>query len=604
MGRTGRSWSRSAAMALTSLLLFGLTSHAFAQSPADAQPTTLKVGFTYDLYTSNPLRACGCGAEYEWLALNYDMLLRFDKDTLAASPGLATEVPSRENGGISDDGMRWTFHIREGVQWHDGTPLTSRDVAFTYRFMLDNKIGAYNNYLPYDPTFETPDDSTLIWNMSQPNLSPLSPPWVPILPQHIWEQYDGDPRAAKQFENIPAIGTGPFQLVEWQEGQFWRMEANPDYWDGAPNVDEIVFRAFDNQEGMALALREGEVDIVSGLIPSLAQSLEDAPNVDVHEAEARGFLNLAFNFRTDKTSTAHPALHDVVVRQAIAHAIDRQSLVDRVLLGAGTVGTSIVVPSNRWHWEPSPDQVQQYDPDLARSMLDDAGYLDTDGDDVREMPGGGEPLQLEILTVNSVSSSQPSGKLIATWLGEVGIDVVLRPMSDGRMNEAWGDGTFDAYMWGWNPDPDPDFILSVFTTDQCLGWSDGCYSDAGYDKLYTEQQQATDVDERAAIVAEMQQFVYEQVPEVILYYESDLEAYRTDTFTNWVGTPSPDGYFVYGYVPYGYMEVQPVLGEDGTRVTSSTRTIPLWVWGAGALGLVVVVLAIGAVRRRGEDERA
>jgi hypothetical protein len=90
---------------------------------------------------------------------------------------------------------------------------------------------------------------------------------------------------------------------------------------------------------------------------------------------------------------------------------------------------------------------------------------------------------------------------------------------------------------------------------------------------------------------------------VILYYESDLEAYRTDTFTNWVGTPEPNGYFVFGYVPYGYMEVTPVIGENGERVTSGSRTIPLWVWGAGVAVLLVVAIGIGAVRRRGEDER-
>ena len=600
-----RNRIRIAAIATVALLSLGVAGGAWGQSPSaqEAAPVTLTVGFTYDLYTSNPLRACGCGAEYEWMAVNYDMLLNFDQKTMEAAPGLATEVPTKENGGISEDGLVYTFKIREGVTWHDGTPFTSKDVAFTYRFVLDNKIGAYNNYLPFEPTFETPDDHTFVWTMSEPNLSPLAPPFIPILPEHIWAKYDGDAFTARRFENIPAVGTGPFQLVEWQEGQFWRTEANPDYWGGAPHVDEVVFRSFDNQEAMALALREGEVDIVSGLIPSLAQSLEDAPNVDVHEAEAREFLNLAFNFRTDKTSTAHPALHDLQVRLAIAHAIDKQALVDRVLLGTGTVGSSIVVPSNRWHWEPAPDQVQEFDLDLARNLLDDAGYDDTDGDGVREMPGGGEPLQLEIVTVNSVSSSQPSGKLIASWLGEIGIDVVLIPMSDGRVNEAWTDGTFDAYMWGWNPDPDPDFILSVFTTDQCMNWSDGCYSNPEVDRMYAEQQLASELEDRQRIVAEMQEFLYEDVAQVILYYESDLEAYRTDTFTNWVPTPEPNGYFVFGYVPYGYMNARPVLADDGTQVTNTTNTIPLWVWGAGVAVLVGAGFAIAAVRRRGEDER-
>ena len=112
---------------------------AVAQSPSASDETsTLNVGLTYDLYTSNPLRACGCGSEYEWLALNYDMLVRFDADTLGPAPGLAEEIPTEENGGISEDGMTYTFKIREGVTWQDGEPLTAHDVAFTYRFVLDN----------------------------------------------------------------------------------------------------------------------------------------------------------------------------------------------------------------------------------------------------------------------------------------------------------------------------------------------------------------------------------------------------------------------------------------------------------------------------------
>jgi peptide/nickel transport system substrate-binding protein len=158
-------------------------------------------------------------------------------------------------------------------------------------------------------------------------------------------------------------------------------------------------------------------------------------------------------------------------------------------------------------------------------------------------------------------------------------------------------------MWGWNPDPDPDFILSVFTSDQCMNWSDGCYSDPEVDRMYLEQQLASDLADRERIVAEMQEFLYEDVAQVILYYESDLEAYRTDTFTNWVATPEPDGYFVFGYVPYGYTNVRPVIADDGSQVTNATNTIPLWVWGAGVAVLVGVALGIGALRRRGEDER-
>jgi peptide/nickel transport system substrate-binding protein len=587
------------------VMLVSLVGGAGAQDASTTDPaSTLRVGITYDLYTSNPLRACGCGAEYEWMALQYDMLLNFDKNTLEPAPGIATEVPTVENGGISADGLTYTFTIRDDATWQDGEPVTARDVAFTYRFMLDNKIGAYDNYLPYDPTFETPNDTTFIWKQKQPSLAPIAPPYVPILPEHIWSRFDGDPKAAKEFENIPAIGSGPFQLVEWKEGQYFRMVANPDYWGGAPHVGEIVFRAFDNPETMALALRDGELDIVSSLPPNIARSLEGQSDISVHEAAGRGFMNFAFNFGGQGDSaTNNPAIADLTVRQAIAHAIDKQALVDKVLLGKGTVGAGLMPPSSPWYWEPAPDQAYTFDLDLAADMLEEAGYLDTDGDGVREMPNGGEPLELEVVAASSVPSAPPSARLIAEWLGEIGIDVRVKAVGDGAMNEAWTQGTFDAYLWGWNPDPDPDFILSIFTTAECKGWSDGCYSNADYDQLYEQQRTASSVDDRAAIVADMESFVYDNVPEMVLYYESDMEAFRTDTFTGYSAYPPPDGYMVFGYLPAPYMGIRPMTAADGSAVTSGSGAIPLWVWGGLIAIIVLVFVAIARARRSREDDR-
>ncbi len=365
---------RTLILSVMAISVLGAAGGALAQSPSDgAVPSsTLRIGITYDLYTSNPLRACGCGAEYEWMALQYDMLLNFDKNTLEPAPGIATEVPSTDNGGISEDGLTYTFTIRDDATWQDGEPVTSEDVAFTYRFMLDNKIGAYDNYLPYDPVFETPDESTFIWTQSQPSLAPIAPPFIPILPEHIWAEYDGDPKAARQFENIPAIGSGPFQLVEWKEGQFFRMEANAEYWGGAPKVDEIVFRAYDNPETMALALRDGELDLVSGLPPEHREIARRA--AEHRRARGRGArvheLRLQLRGQGD-SATNHPALDDVTVRQAIAHAIDKQALVDKVLLGRGVVGAGLMPPSSPWHWAPEADQ--QYAFDISSGRPDARG---------------------------------------------------------------------------------------------------------------------------------------------------------------------------------------------------------------------------------------
>jgi len=612
MSTSGRRAVRSLLILVLGIALVLPAAAAAQEASPASEPTNSSAteglrpptfGFTYDLYTYNPLRVCGCGAEYEWLALNYDMLLNFDKKTMAAAPGLATEVPSKENGGISEDSTVYTFKIRQGVTWQDGEPFTAQDVKFTYDFVENNGIGAFANYLPDGSTFEAPDDQTFIWTLPGPSVAPLAPPYVPILPEHIWAQFDGDKTAAKAYDALPAVGTGPFQLVEWKQGQFWRVVANKDYWGDVPKVDEIIFRVFDNQETMALALRSGEIDFADSVIPQIGQSLENEPNIEVRTADARGFMNFAFNFRTDPSSTAHPAIHDLTLRMAIAHAIDKQALVDRVLMGQGVAGTSIMPPVSRWHWEPSPEELQGYDPDLANQMLDEAGYK-RGSDGIRVDPKSGEPLVFEVYAASDVPDAPPSARIIASWLKEIGISVKVKPASGGEMNRAWGAGTFDAYLWGWNPDPDPDFILSIFTKAECMNWSDGCYSDPAYDKMYKEQQAATSEDERMAIVQEMEQFVYNDVAQLILYYAGDIQAYRTDTYTGYVAVPEPNGYLAFGYVPYTYMSIRPVATAGDASSAASEDSASLLPWIIGLVVLVLIIAAVVFLRRRGEENRA
>jgi peptide/nickel transport system substrate-binding protein len=593
-GRTMRVAAMATALAL--LAAVSLMGAALAQqSPASQSDgkLTFTVGTTADIVSPNPFKAC-CGAEYEMMFLNYDMLYNFGKEDLSPAPALATSSTH------SDDYRTWTFDIRDDAAWSDGKPLTAADIAFTYQFIVDNDIGTFNDYLPYDPTFTAPDDTTLVWKAKEPTFAPTTPPWIPILPEHVWSKFDGDPKAAKEYENVPAVGSGPFHLVEWKEGQFWRMEANKDYWMGSPTIDEVVFRVFDNQEAMVQALKAGEIDIADALIPTLFNSLKGAPNIATHVAPPAYFDNLAFNFGGQgPQATNHPALKDLDVRRAIAHAIDPQAIVDRVMLGQGTPGTTITMPHSPWHWEPPPDQRYDFDIAEANRILDEAGYDDTDGDGVREMPDGTNPLVLEVLTIHQVTYSNDEGKLIQGWLDQIGIQVDLVPVSESKAYALWADGDFDAYIWGWGADPDPDFILSIFTTDQCLSWSDGCYSNPQYDRWYEQQKTIADPAERGALVDRMQQFIYEQVPEIVLAYENDLQAYRTDTFTGYVPVPQPDGFLVFGWGPYSYLNLRPV---SGGATPSADSGISTGAWIGIAAAVVVVVVAMSLIRRRRPDE--
>jgi peptide/nickel transport system substrate-binding protein len=600
-GRRARGL-RSATAAVALLLTLGpvTVGVAQAQSPsAPAEKLTLNVGIPGDMVSPNPFKAC-CSYEYEMMFLAYDMLFNFGAEDLTPAPGLATSCEP------SSDNMTWTCDIRSGVKWSDGEPLTSEDIAFTYRFILDNDISTFSDVLPFNPTFETPDATTLIWKSEKPTIAPTVPPWIPIVPEHIWSEYDGTDfktiKAVDPLADGPLVGSGPFVLTQWEPGQFFKMSANKEYWGGVPTIDEIVFTIYDNREAMVQALKSGEIDFADDLNPTLFNSLKGEPNIGTVAAAPSTFTNFAFNFGSPKQSddTHHPAIEDLAFRQAIAHATDKQAIVDSVYQGTAIPGTTITLPSRIWHYAPPAEDVFEFDLAEANRLLDEGGYEDTDDDGVREMPGGGEPLVLEVLTINTSTGSNDSGRLMAGWAEQIGVRFDLIPVTEGKAYVLWEEGDYDAYIWGWGGDPDPDFILSIFTTGQCLGWSDGCYSNPQFDQMYEEQRSIFDVEERRQFVNEMQAFLYEQVPEIVLVYPQYLQAYRTDTYQGYIPTPAEGGAYLFGWGPYSYINLKPV-SEGSTNVDGSGGSNAILYVAIAAVALAVIGFVVTRRRRLDED---
>jgi ABC-type transport system substrate-binding protein len=283
--------------------------------------------------------------------------------------------------------------------------------------------------------------------------------------------------------------------------------------------------------------------------------------------------------------------------------------VDQVYQGTAVVGDSILMPGKNgsWYTDIPPELEYPYDPALANQMLDDAGYADTDGDGVREMPDGTNPLVFEFLTITDVEGSVDTGRLFEGFLEEIGIDVTFTTVNTNKAYDLWETGEFDVYVWDWCPDPDPDFMLSVFTTDQCLGWSDGCYSNPEFDQLYEAQQEALDRDERKAIIDEAQLLIAEELPVMVLNYWSDLQAYRSE-WTGFVPAPSTaetqtgekNGLLLFGYGTVDtYLELQ--LADEGAGAgDSSSPGFPAWAWIAILGGVAVVVALVLMARRRSE----
>jgi peptide/nickel transport system substrate-binding protein len=349
-------------------------------------------------------------------------------------------------------------------------------------------------------------------------------------------------------------------------------------------------------------------DVTAGVL----DSLEGVPGVTTSSSKYSGFSEIAFNLGAEtvegtKIGDGHPALADKQVRIAIDHAIDRKTLVDKVLQGRGSVATG-VIPSiyANWHWNPGSAE-RGFDPAKANSILDGAGYA-KGADGVRAKDG--RKLELRLFGRENSEDGKKAVEYVRDWLGQVGIKVNVQIMSEDNLTELVGKGEYDMFQWGWVVEPDPDFQLSVFSCDQrsytdggevAAGWSDSFYCNPAYDALYAKQKTMIDPAQRKAVVDEAQKMLYDDAVYSMIWYYDNLEAYRSDRFTNLVRQPTDGGSLVFQYGTYTYQSVEPVAEKP--KEEGSGLGLVLGVTG-GVVGLAALAGLLVVWRRRSTaDER-
>ncbi|MFM7598795.1 MAG: ABC transporter substrate-binding protein [Actinomycetota bacterium] len=567
-------------------LLVGITAGAIALAPAAvvpsaqaADPVVFTVGMLSDVDSLNPFT--GILAEsYEMYQLQYSTLMQPSSADFTPAPGLT------ESWEESADGKTWTYTLRPDLVWSEGTPLTANDVVYTFNRILNGRYEKtnYGNYLRNVTGVSATDDRTVVVTVKAP--SPIMERLaVYILPEHVWSAIDG--KAVKSFANEPGegetlVGSGPFLVAERQAGQFIRLVANDTYYGGRPKVDELIFRIYNNPDALAQALKKGEIDFAEGLTADVFSTLEGAEGITTYAGSYAGFNELAFNMGaalSDGTpiGDGNPHIQDLAVRQAISHAIDRQQLVDAVLDGYGTPGSTIIPPLyTTLHVDPA---TQPYDPALANQILDDAGYaMGPDG--IRIGPDGA-PMSYRYFVRSDSATSVKTGEYIKSYLAEIGIEANIKPVTEDALYEIIGRGEFDMFEWGWVVEPDPDYQLSTFTCAKrsykdgdtiYADLSDSFYCDPEFDALYEAQSVETDQAARADIVKQMQQMVYDDVAYVVLYYYDNLEAYRSDRFTGFVGQPEGSGSLLFQYGTYSYANAAPVGADSGDSGGSASAS--------------------------------
>ncbi len=605
---------------LVALTLTTLGSSAVAQD----EPLVLVVGNTQAAESLN-VTVGALVTDYEVWNLQYATLTDKAANDFATIPGLA------ESWEASNNGLTYTYKLRSGLLWSDGQPLTAEDIAWTVNTSRDQEWLNHSAVTAnLTATVIDPETVEITSSVSDPKLPTMD---VYIVPKHTWE----NPAAGDitEYDGEDGVGSGPFVLDEHVQDQFIRMVANPNYWQGQPVIDEIILQNFTNPDAMVAALENGDIDAANNVPAGRFADLSTSPDIVTVQGQQGGFDELSLNAGAG-LKPGHPALLDIRVRQAINHAIDKSVIVQDVLQGLGEPALAMS-PSPDPKWRPDIPVAGQFNFDLAKAnqILDEAGYLDTDGDGIRQMPDGSNPLNFIYAIRTESEVAVPISEFVIGWLKEIGIGTTTEAYDDGQLTEVIGKGEYDMFVWGWIPFVDPDTQLWYFHSDQLSKdpedplnyYNDASWSNARYDELYTLQNQELDPAQRVAYVQEMLTIFYQEGAYIVLYYSPDLQAYRTDRFEGWIQQPADVGPVIFSNTSPSYFNLKPVsaapsttaagttvAGTPGTTVTGGSTLPPATVPAAGGgntgliVGIVAAVVVIGLIvavtrRRGGEDER-
>jgi peptide/nickel transport system substrate-binding protein len=592
---------------------------AAAPASASEEPARFTVAYLNEVDSFNPFVGIEA-TSFEMWALMYDSLTGYSMEDMSPDPQLATEWET------SEDGLTWTYTLRDDVTFSDGEPLTAEDVAYTYDRILDGgpERATWGSYLATVDSVEAPDDTTVVLNLKKPSsVLPLLP--IPIIPEHVWA--DVSEEDVKDFSNEPTdgqpvVGSGAFQLVEGTAGgSTYTFEANPDYWDGAPHVDEVVFRVFKSEDPAIQALVKGEVDFVEGISALQVKSLEGREGITASNGDSPGFDEIAFNAGSVDTETdepigdPNPAVLDPDFRYALNFALDRDQIIAKAYQGAGQPGTTIIPPAyGDFRWDPPAEDAPEFDLERAGQLLDEAGYEMGD-DGTRTLPSG-EPIgTLRLLARSESPTSLDVMEFFQEWLGELGIEAEVRSVESGNLTDIILEGRFDAFEWGWYVEPDPSSMLSYMTCGQRGGWSDSWYCDEEYDQLFEDQQVEVDRDARAEQVRRMQEILYYDAPYLVTAYNTVGEAWRSDRWACLQPQPDPGGVYLLQYGVHNYVNMRPAseadacAGQEGVTQASGSADEDeggntfLVVGGVAVLALLGVGGVVAMRRRRTVGDR-
>lgn len=439
------------------------------------------------------------------------------------TPELAAEVPSIQNGGVTEDGLKWRIKLRDGVKWHDGTPFTAEDVKYTLELAVNDNFRSARRAghdLVRDLTVVSPTELT--FTMAQPYapyMAILASTW--IVPKHIVEKA-ADPNNSEL--NTSPIGTGPFKWVSRTPGDFIQLAANEDYFGEGPYLETLVFKYIPDLTVLYTQFQTGDIDYIGlqGITADHYNEAKDLPDRVVMPIKQPFIENIAFNL-------GKPQFKDQAVREALYYGMDKDSIIEAIYYGLPT-NAETFIPEGNWAFNANLPK-HEYNPEKAKQILEDAGWK-AGSDGIREKDG----VKLSFLNSTTAGNhvrEQAQQLLQQNWR-DIGVDMQIRNFPPAVM---WGDywmlSEFDtamvgiAFMVGPDPDTTDYFDSHSIAAQGGAGQNTVQYSNPEVDKILAEAAATVDRDKRKALYQKQEEIIRHDLPYLPIFQYASVEGTKT-----------------------------------------------------------------------------
>lgn len=482
---------------------------------------TLRIAIQQDVKNLNPLLNSNT-TDVMIGSLMFEPLIHADAKGNPV-PMLAQSVPTSQNGGISKDGLAIVYHLRKGIKWTDGVPVTSKDVKWSWQAIVNKNNNIISNH-GYDEikSIDTPDDYTVVVHLKR-KFAPFvntffadSDQPYPVAPAHILSKYPNINNVP--FNNDPTVSDGPFKFERWVHGDHISLTANDGFFMGKPGLRRIEIRVVPDESTTINLLRTHDIDWMFEASIDNYPLVKTVPGVKIVWEDVNGYENIQLNVQ-------RPYLQDVRVRRAMAYAIDKQRIVATSTYGQEHIATEDQPPF-MWAYNPAVKDYP-YDPQQAKALLEQAGWSPGPSG---IMTKNGQPLILVLVYNVSNVTRRKNVVQIQEMLHRVGIqaevkafpgDVLFAPVGEGGILQG---GKFDLSRAGWYSGIDPDDSTQLTCANVAPnGYNYSRYCSAEMDALQKTALENYDVATRKKAYYRIQELLHRDVPEIYLYYERMMQ---------------------------------------------------------------------------------